>query len=523
MASNKTSTGVTYVNNANTVEYQLFPEEYFSGCDITIYFGDIFVSEISGLQFELQEKVNPIYSYASRTYDTVARGSRIVTGSFKIPFREAGYIESIMSHIAQADNGSIPEIAYKMAGTTGPAWIADTKETIDHYLDNKSIGYDEKTITDDNSIFPGHYPIVPGDKGEHVKEIRRLMEKAAANGNLGSYNDDVFNTKAANNEVVQYFADHGSWSAEAIKEYAETWSDDAYQTGSSGQYTQSNYVLPIQHRLAQMSEGSSSSVEYKYLNDKYFGRFTSKCAIEIAEAFSRPGDGTALREAYEEMKASADANGGTNNWTGLDHVTSVKPAGFLIELASVHESDEDLNRYAADMYRAALYIKSAAGDAVTDAWATIREKGTLTETDIKKLYELAGESYTESHTEKEKAVQAGIGAETRYSKYEKEVWGRSFSQDLDHKYQTFFYTDRERTDGTNVQEKLKKLGFDVYITYGPSPEAIENNNWQLPSSFSFNTTVKAIRKMQLTSTGQTIMVNGQPIEELYTFIAQDLD
>lgn len=509
--SNKSPTGVTYTNNANTVEYQLFPEEYFSGCDITVYFGDTFISEISGLQFELQEKINPIFGYASRTWDTVARGSRIVTGSFKIPFKEAGYIEAVMSHIALSDNNSIPEIAYKMAGTTGPAWIADTKETIDQYLDTKSIGVDSTDVNEGNSIFKDHTPVAPGDKGEHIKEVRRLME-AAAKKFPDYYGSDPFD-KDTSNPVIQYFhKEWQSWSDGALLECTKLMQNQTQQVGdiaeSQGEIKPG--VKELQSRMKQMIGGSitnPSDDDQWALNDGKFGTITSDVAQQICEAFKVNGGATG-----SAMKSEMNANNG---------VAPTKPAEYIAEIASLHSSADDLTRYSADMYRMAVAVKAKYN--TLESGVSIKKRGTLTEEDLRNLYKDAGEEYDKHSTKKETAVKPAIGAETRYSKYEKEVWGRSFSNDPDHKYQTYFYTDRERVDGTNPQDKLKKKGFDVYITYGPSPENIIENGYKLPDVFNFNTTVKAIRNVQLGSTAQTIMVNGQPIEELYTFMGRDLD
>lgn len=508
MGTGKIPQGINYKPNANTVEYQLFPEEYFSGCDVTVYFGDIFVSDISALQFELQEKVNPVFGYASRTWDAVARGNRMVSGYFKIPFKEAGYIETILGHIAESDNNSRPEIAYKMAGTTGPAWIADTKQTIEEYLTNRTVGSTSTSTTIPNSVFKDKLPVKPGDIGDHITEIRRLYTKAYEKNGWG----DPFDQSGSTNEVVKYFNDHGCWSYDAMKEWAPTWSSYAYQPGATGAHKTSDYVLPIQHRLAQMSDGSSESTDYIYLNDKYWGPRTTKVAIQLCQAFG--GEGTELRKAADEMQASANANS--------EKVSSVKPAALIMELASVHPTEDDKKRYSADMYRTALWIKTETGTSAGDN-SSLKDKGTITEADLRYLYELAGETYDGSKTEQVQSAGAGINPEQRLSEYEQEIWGRSFSNDDKHQFQTFFYTDREQKDGTNVQEKLKKTGFDVYITYGPMPEAIVTNGYKLPDAFTFNTTVKSIKNIQLTSTSQVINSDGQPVEEIYGFIAQDLD
>lgn len=85
---------------SSTTEYQRFKSEYFSGADVRIYFGDIWVDEITNLQFTLQEQVVPIYGYASYTWDKVARGNRFIQGSFNINFKESYYLHSVMQRLS---------------------------------------------------------------------------------------------------------------------------------------------------------------------------------------------------------------------------------------------------------------------------------------------------------------------------------------------------------------------------------------------------------------------------------------
>lgn len=305
--------GVTYKNNPNTVEHQWFPVEYFSGSDITIYIGDIFVSEISAISFTLTEKVLPIFGYASRTFDHASRGSRLVEGVIQIPFVEAGYLEAILSRVGSSTtetSNAKPKLAYVKGNKAVPSWCADFKMDIE---------------------------------GALVSDAR----------------------------------------AKGIK------------------------------------------------------------GITVIETI----EGIVMETPNKTL-----TTGNTQN--GLSFVGGAGVGGL------------DYTK------------KTAFND--------------------------------------------------RVENYEAEIWGRDFSQDRDRKYQSFFYEDRKRTDGTNTQEILKQTGFDIYITYGPQAEAekyntLENPKAQALRTYSFNTTVKAIRGIQLTSTGQTISANGNPLYEEYSFIAKDLD
>ena len=78
------------------VEYQVYPEDYFNGCDVSVYFGDVWVDDIAAIQFRVSEEVQPIFGYNSYVWDAVARGKRLVQGSFRIHFRESNYLNKIL-------------------------------------------------------------------------------------------------------------------------------------------------------------------------------------------------------------------------------------------------------------------------------------------------------------------------------------------------------------------------------------------------------------------------------------------
>lgn len=80
-------------------DYSIFNEDYFSGADARIYFGDIWIDEVFNIQLSLQEQVTPIYGYHSYTYDAVMRGARQVQGQFQINFKEVSYLHTVMKEL----------------------------------------------------------------------------------------------------------------------------------------------------------------------------------------------------------------------------------------------------------------------------------------------------------------------------------------------------------------------------------------------------------------------------------------
>lgn len=94
----KASQADPYQLTKRRLEYQLFQSEYYSASDIKIFLGDIWIEDAILVQYDMAEQVLPIYGYASYTYDAVARGNRIVNGSFEINFKNVGYLQQVLEN-----------------------------------------------------------------------------------------------------------------------------------------------------------------------------------------------------------------------------------------------------------------------------------------------------------------------------------------------------------------------------------------------------------------------------------------
>lgn len=85
-------------------DYVLFPREYYSGCDITISFGNVILDNILDIKYQMQQQTQPIYGYGSHTFDAVMTGNRLITGSFRINFKETFYIKSVLDKLENPSN-----------------------------------------------------------------------------------------------------------------------------------------------------------------------------------------------------------------------------------------------------------------------------------------------------------------------------------------------------------------------------------------------------------------------------------
>lgn len=80
-----------------------FLKRYYSVIDAEIYFGNHFVEDINTINWTINQNVRPLFGYNSYTLDEVARGSRIVQGSFAINFISPNYLFDLLE-VAQGES-----------------------------------------------------------------------------------------------------------------------------------------------------------------------------------------------------------------------------------------------------------------------------------------------------------------------------------------------------------------------------------------------------------------------------------
>lgn len=74
----------------------IYDLDYYDASQQSIYIGDVLVEEITSIQYSLQQSKTPIYGYASQLFDDTSAGQVIVSGSFTINFKEAGYLWAVL-------------------------------------------------------------------------------------------------------------------------------------------------------------------------------------------------------------------------------------------------------------------------------------------------------------------------------------------------------------------------------------------------------------------------------------------
>jgi hypothetical protein len=90
---------LTIGRTGNEPQYNINKFSYYSGSQITVWFGDIMIDDVVSIQWSRSQNKKPIYGYASQQFDAVAKGTVIIQGNFVLNFRQSGYLSLVMYEI----------------------------------------------------------------------------------------------------------------------------------------------------------------------------------------------------------------------------------------------------------------------------------------------------------------------------------------------------------------------------------------------------------------------------------------
>src|SRR5574343_473597 len=75
---------------------RVYDLDYFDETDMMLYIGDVWVDEVTSLQFICRQDKTPIYGYVSQIFDATAAVYVIVQGAFTVDFKEQGYLWTVL-------------------------------------------------------------------------------------------------------------------------------------------------------------------------------------------------------------------------------------------------------------------------------------------------------------------------------------------------------------------------------------------------------------------------------------------
>ena len=95
-------------SNNDEIRRGVYDSDYFSGAQTALYIGDVWVDEVTSIEFNVAEPRVPLYGYADTKFVDVCRGQVLISGTFTINFKEAGYLWLILNRFKQMQGKNTP-------------------------------------------------------------------------------------------------------------------------------------------------------------------------------------------------------------------------------------------------------------------------------------------------------------------------------------------------------------------------------------------------------------------------------
>ena len=157
-------------------DYQLlrgiYDNDYFSGAQVALYIGDVWVDEVTSVGFQVVQNRMPIYGYASALFDDISKGTVMVQGQFSINFKEAGYLWLVLNHYKKMNGGKSKltpiHSAEALGQTKGVTYLSS------EYANAQNI----EQITSDQGILPGILKQNSNDRLKALTEAYSLSVQA---------------------------------------------------------------------------------------------------------------------------------------------------------------------------------------------------------------------------------------------------------------------------------------------------------------------------------------------------------
>lgn len=80
------------VDDNNIIRPGTYSIDYFSGAQVSVYIGHIWIDEVTSITYSVSQDRQPLYGYSDQLYRGLAMGQVLVRGQFSINFKEAGYL-----------------------------------------------------------------------------------------------------------------------------------------------------------------------------------------------------------------------------------------------------------------------------------------------------------------------------------------------------------------------------------------------------------------------------------------------
>jgi len=131
------------------IHTEIYDLDYYSGSQMFLYVGDVWVDEITSLQYQTSQQKMPLYGYASQLFDDTTTGQVLVQGNFSINYKEQGYLWAVLrryKHMIESRTG-IATLDKKKQDKRDDALLSNWQDNKGGWQDRPKYGSGGKLIS----------------------------------------------------------------------------------------------------------------------------------------------------------------------------------------------------------------------------------------------------------------------------------------------------------------------------------------------------------------------------------------
>lgn len=145
----------TYFNDMSAVNVtgERYITDYYAGSQVAIYLGDLWLSDVTMIQYNAVQNKRPFYGYKSKKFDVVAQGTQLIEGVFSINYTHTNFMNMAVAKWQERSSATdVKSASNKLVADVQQTLNSMANETDPNLLYQLSYGPSGVMYNQDNSF-----------------------------------------------------------------------------------------------------------------------------------------------------------------------------------------------------------------------------------------------------------------------------------------------------------------------------------------------------------------------------------
>ncbi|MFA5746170.1 MAG: hypothetical protein WC932_04935 [archaeon] len=118
--------------SAQTGSEEKYVTDYYAGSQVAIFMGDLWLSDITMIQYQATQNKRPFWGYKSKKFDVMAQGTQLIQGVFSMNYTHTNFLNMAVAEWRKRT--VVPDKNTEISEDEIQRFLTDIKATSDPYL-----------------------------------------------------------------------------------------------------------------------------------------------------------------------------------------------------------------------------------------------------------------------------------------------------------------------------------------------------------------------------------------------------